>query len=341
MDGGGITMLTYLFKRLFFIIPTLIGIVLITFIVIRLAPGDPAEMRIRAAGQGVLADQAAVSIVEETRKLYGLDKPIPVQFGLWLKRVATFNFGDSYKDGRPVLKKIAEALPITLTLNIFTIFVIYFISIPWGILTSIKPAGFFDRLSSLILFVLYSLPSFWVALVLIVFIGGGDYLNWFPIAGLLSEGAERLPLLQKIGNLAWHLVLPVVCLTYGGFAFLARFSRATMLEVIHQDFIRTARAKGLSEWKVILKHGFRNALIPQLTLLGTLLPELLGGSVIIEQIFAIPGMGRLGFEAVLNRDYPVIMAIATIDALLTLVSLLISDLLYAAVDPRITFEAKK
>ncbi|MBI4124905.1 MAG: ABC transporter permease [Deltaproteobacteria bacterium] len=330
----------YLFKRFLLLFPTLLGIVLITFIVIRLAPGDPAEMKLKAQGQGLLADQAATSIIEETRKLYGLDKPIPVQFLLWFKRVATFDFGTSYKDGQSVLKRVGQALPITLTLNVLTLFVIYFISIPWGIFTSLKPAGLFDRLSALLLFVLYSLPSFWVAMLLIVFAAGGDYWDLFPIAGFISDGAEVLSFSQKIANVAWHLILPVVCLTYGGFAFLARFSRATMLEVIHQDFIRTARAKGLAEWKVILKHGFRNALIPQLTLLGTLLPALLGGSVIIEQIFAIPGMGRLGFEAVLNRDYPVIMAIATIDAFLTLVSLLISDLLYAVVDPRITFEAR-
>ena len=319
-------------------VPTLIGIIFITFMVIRLAPGDPAEMKLRGSAQGMLADKSAVSIVEETRKLYGLDKPIAVQFGIWVKRVATFDFGESYKDHQPVLGKIAAALPITLTLNIITILIVYLVSIPWGIVSAVKPAGLFDRMSALILFVLYSLPSFWVALMLIIFVAGGDYLNLFPIAGFISDEATRLNFFQKIGNVAWHLVLPVVCLTYGSFSFLARFSRATMLEVIHQDYIRTARAKGLSEWKVIVKHGFRNALIPQLTLLGTLLPALLGGSVIIEQIFAIPGMGRLGFEAVLNRDYPLIMAIATIDAFLTLISLLISDLLYVAVDPRITFE---
>lgn len=334
-------MLVYLFKRLLLILPTMLGIVLITFFVMRLAPGDPAELKLRMASQGALADQAAATIVEETRKLYGLDKPITVQFALWCKRVVTFDFGTSYKDSQLVLKKIAAALPITLVLNILTLFIVYFISIPWGVVSAMKPAGFFDRFSALILFVLYSLPSFWVALLLIVFFAGGDYWNWFPITGFISDGAEALNWTQKTGNVLWHLILPVVCLTYGSFSFLARFSRATMLEVIHQDFIRTARAKGLPEWKVIWKHGFRNALIPQLTLLGTLLPALLGGSVIVEQIFAIPGMGRLGFEAVLNRDYPVIMAIATIDAFLTLVSLLISDLLYAAVDPRITFEAKQ
>lgn len=333
-------MATYLLKRLLLLLPTLFGIVLITFVVIRLAPGDPAEMKIKASMHGTLSDQAASSIIEETRKLYGLDKPIPAQFALWLKRVVTFNFGNSYKDQQPVLVKVTEALPITLTLNILTIFIIYIISVPWGVFTSLRPASLFDRLSALGLFVLYSLPSFWVAMLLIVFVAGGDYLNLFPIAGFISDGASQLTWYQKVGNIGWHLVLPIFCLTYGGFAFLSRFSRATMLEVIHQDFIRTARAKGLSEWKVIFKHGLRNAMIPQLTLMGTLLPALLGGSVIIEQIFAIPGMGRLGFEAVLNRDYPVIMGIATIDAFLTLVSLLISDLLYMVVDPRITFEGK-
>ena len=334
-------MARYLFKRLLLIIPTFLGITIITFLVIRLAPGDPAEMKLRASAKGMVADKAAITIVEETRKLYGLDKPIPLQFVLWFKRVATFDFGDSYKDHQPVLKKIGQALPITLTLNVLTILIIYLVSIPWGIVSALKPKGWFDRMSALILFILYSLPSFWVAMLLIVFVAGGDYLNWFPIAGFISDGAEKLPLFQKMGNIAWHLVLPVICLTYGGFSFLARFSRATMLEVIHQDYIRTARAKGLSEWKVIFKHGLRNALIPQLTLMSTLLPALLGGSVIIEQIFSIPGMGRLGFESVLNRDYPVIMAIATIDAFLTLISLLISDLLYVVVDPRITFEAKQ
>ena len=328
----------YFLKRILLIFPTLFGIILITFFVIRLAPGDPAELRLGQMEQGMNADQSSLTIIEETRKLYGLDKPIHVQFGLWLKRVVTFDFGKSFKDKKPVLEKIGAALPITLTLNIITILLIYLISIPWGVANALRPAGWGDRLSALILFVLYSLPSFWVALILITFVSGGDYLDLFPIAGLMSDGAEALPFWNKIGNIAWHLVLPIVCLTYGGFSFLTRFARVTMLEVIHQDYMRTARAKGLSEWKVILKHGLRNALIPLLTLMGTLLPALLGGSVIIEQIFAIPGMGRLGFEAVLSRDYPVIMALALISAFLTLVSLLLSDLLYRVVDPRIRFE---
>lgn len=337
MEGHG-AMTSYLLKRLLLIFPTLFGIVVITFLVVRLAPGDPAEMKLRGASPGMFSEKDAASIIAQTRELYGLDKPLPVQFGRWFMRVVRLDFGESYKDQQPVLQKILDALPYTLILNLLTIAVIYIVSLPWGIFSSVRPNSPFDRLSALILFILYSLPTFWVALLLMIFVAGGDYLDLFPIAGWMSDGAENLAWHQRWANIAWHLVLPVVCLTYGGFSFLARFSRATMLEVIHQDFIRTARAKGLSEWKVILKHGFRNALIPQLTLMGTLLPALLGGSVIIEQIFAIPGMGRLGFEAVLNRDYQVIMAIATIDAFLTLVSLLISDLLYAVADPRIKYE---
>jgi peptide/nickel transport system permease protein len=177
-------------------------------------------------------------------------------------------------------------------------------------------------------------------MMLIILLAGGDYLNLFPITGIVSEGAGALPWYDWALNVGWHLVLPVTCLTYGGFAFLSRFTRASMLDVIRQDYIRTARAKGLSEWRVVTRHALRNALIPLLTLMGTLLPALLGGSVIIEQIFSIPGMGRLGFESVLARDYPVIMAIATISAFLTLVSIFLADIMYAVVDPRISFEKR-
>lgn len=330
----------YLFKRLFLMIPTMFGIVVITFAVVHLTPGDPASLRAQSATESLASDAVTRQIIDETKAVYGLDQPLYMQFGRWLKQVATLDFGTSYRDHRPVIAKIGEALPITLTLNVLTILVIYLVSIPLGTVAALRPQGFFDRCSSLVLFVLYSLPSFWVAMMLIVIFGGGDHLNWFPITGFVSAGAGVLPWYGWIGNVAWHLVLPIACLTYGGFAFLARFARASLLEVIRQDYIRTARAKGLSEWAVVVRHGLRNAMIPLLTLMGTLLPALLGGSVIIEQIFSIPGMGRLGFESVLARDYPVIMAIATISAFLTLVSILITDLLYVVVDPRITFERR-
>lgn len=318
-------------------IPTLFGIIVITFAVVHLAPGDPATLRAQSASESLSSDAATEEIIAQTKAIYGLDRPLYVQFWQWMKRVATLEFGESFRDHKPVTTKIAEALPITLTLNILTILIIYLVSIPLGTLSALKPKGLLDRASAIVLFVLYSLPSFWVAVMLMVIFGGGDWLNWFPISGFISDSASQLPWSGRIMNVAWHLVLPVICLTYGGFAFLSRFARGSLLEVIRQDYIRTARAKGLSEWQVVVKHGLRNAMIPLLTLMGTILPALLGGSVIIEQIFSIPGMGRLGFESVLARDYPVIMAIATISAFLTLVSILITDILYVVVDPRITF----
>lgn len=331
----------YLLKRFFWLVPTLFGITLITFFIIKLAPGDPVELKMQAASGTVRSEQMAKEVIDETRRLYGLDKPLYVQYGGWLKRIATLDFGESLIDHRPVLEKIKEALPITLVLNILTIIIIYLISIPLGVYSALHTGGLKDKAVTVFLFVLYSLPSFWVAALLIAYFGGGDYLNWFPIVGFESIGADQLRWFDRLANIAWHLVLPVVCLTYGGFTFLSRFVRGTMLEVVRQDYITTARAKGLPRWKVVWKHAFRNTMIPVLTLMGTLLPALLGGSVIIEQIFAIPGMGRLGFQSILARDYPVIMAIATIQAFLTLISLLLADILYVVADPRITFEGRE
>ena len=330
-------MIQYLVKRLLLMIPTLFGITIITFLIINLAPGDPASLKAQSATDALKGEAAAAEVVAQTKKLYGLDQPIYVRYGRWLTQIARLDFGNSYRDHRPVIEKIAAALPITLTLNILTILIVYIISIPVGAYAALKARGWPDRLSALVLFILYSLPNFWVAMMLIIVLGGGDYLNMFPIVGFVSDDASRLSWIGWIGNVAWHLVLPVTCLTYASFAFLARFQRASMLEVIRQDYIRTARAKGLTEWRVVWHHAMRNALIPLVTLMGTLLPGLLAGSVIIEQIFAIPGMGRLGFESVLARDYPVIMALTFIGALITLISVLVSDLLYVVIDPRITF----
>jgi peptide/nickel transport system permease protein len=331
----------YLIRRLLLIIPTFLGITLITFMVIKLSPGDPTAMKLRlSADQASLSDTVTRQIVEDTRKLYGLDKPLYVQYGSWLRRVITFDFGNSYKDHRPVMDKIAERLPITIELNLISIFLVYLIAIPIGVYSAVKQGTFIDRITTVFLFILYSLPSFWVAVLLIMFLGGGDFFDWFPIYGILSPGMEGAHWISRLGDHLWHLVLPVFCLTYGSLAALSRYQRAGMLEVIQQDYIRTARAKGLPEKIVVFKHAMRNSVIPIITLMGSLLPGMFGGSVIIENIFSIPGMGQLGFEAVLSRDYPVVLAIATIAAFLTLIGILISDLLYVWVDPRITYEAE-
>ncbi|MEN6440988.1 MAG: ABC transporter permease [Syntrophobacter sp.] len=334
-------MKAYLLKRAFQMIPTLLGITFITFLIIQLAPGNPAMLKLQMGkGQAELGGDKAISeqIVQQTKELYGLDKPIPIQYLLWVKRVFTLDFGTSYKDHRNVWDKIAERLPITIQLNIISIFLVYLIAIPCGIYSSTQSGTLADRAMTLLFFFLYSLPNFWVAVLLIMLFGGGDFWDIFPVYGISSIGSETMGFLPWLADRAWHLIVPVFCLTYGGLAYLSRLTRADMLEVIREDYIRTARAKGLSERIVIYKHAFRNALLPIVTLLAFLLPSMFGGSVIIESIFSIPGMGQLGFEAVLSRDYPVIMAITTISAFLTLIGLLISDILYAALDPRIKLE---
>ena len=334
-------MKTYILKRLLLIFPTILGISLITFFIIRLAPGDPAAMRLGSSSQGMIGNQELASeIIEKTRQQFGLDRPIHEQYWLWLKSMATLDFGRSYRDNRPVMDKIWERLPITLQLNFLALFLTYLLAIPIGIYSATHQYSASDKAMTVGLFVLYSLPSFWVATILILFLGGGDYWHLFPISGISSLDAENMAFGAWLQDRLWHLVLPVFCLTYGGLAYISRQMRVGMLEIIRQDYIRTARAKGLSEKVVVLKHALRNSLIPIITLMGQLLPALLGGSVIIESIFTIPGMGLLGFEAILSRDYPVVMAISTIAAVLTLLGLLLSDICYALVNPTISLEAE-
>jgi peptide/nickel transport system permease protein len=231
---------------------------------------------------------------------------------------------------------IGRALPVTLVLNGISLFFVYAITLPLGIMTAVKRGSALDRGAMVTVFILYSIPNFWAALLLML--AFSVKLDWLPLGGLVSAELLGMSIWETLGDRARHLILPVICLTYGGLAFLSRFARTATLEVINQDYIRTARAKGLAERVVIFKHTLRNALIPIVTILGMLLPSLIGGSVIIEQIFSLPGMGRLFFESILRRDYPVAMALSTISALLTLVSLLIMDLVYVWVDPRISFE---
>jgi len=334
-------MRSYLLRRLFLIIPTLLGISLVTFFIIQLAPGSPAELKIRPDQTGALGEQYTQEVIEQTRRLYGLDKPIHIRYFIWLKQIVTFNFGESYKDHRPVMEILLERIPISLQLSLSSIFLVYLLAVPIGVYSAYRQKGLLDRIITLLLFILYSLPNFWVAMMLILFLGGGRFLDWFPVYGLNSEAADAFGVWRWLLDRLWHLVLPITCLTYGGLAFLSRQQRGAMLEVIRQDYIRTARAKGLSEKLVVFKHALRNSLIPIITLSAALFPAMLGGSVIVESIFSIPGMGKLGFEAILARDYPVIMAIATISAFLTLVGILVADIVYTLVDPRISFEAKR
>ena len=331
---------SYFVKRLLLIVPTLLGISIISFVIIHLAPGDPAEL---SAGEGsrAIGDQAlAAQIIQETRALYGLDQPLHVQYWRWLKRILTLDFGVSLRDHRRIIDKLKERIPISVMLSGISLLLAYLISIPLGIYSSTHQYSIGDRATTIALFTLYSLPNFWIATMAIIYLGGGDFWNVFPVYGLKSAGAENWTFLERSRDLAWHLVLPITCMTYYTLAALSRYMRAAMLETIRQDYIRTARAKGLTERLVVYRHALRNSLIPIVTLLADLLPALIGGSVVIETIFSIPGMGQLSFEAVLNRDYPLIMAIFTLSALLTLAGILVADFFYTMVDPRIAHEKR-
>ncbi len=331
-------MTTYIIRRLVLMIPTLLGITIMVFAISRIAPGDPVSLSMGPGGQ--MDAERAADVRQVRMKLYGLDKPIPVQYFRWLWRVIRFDFGDSIKHHRPVSELIAERLPITLTLNLMAFVIIYAVSLPLGVLAAVKHKRFFDRSSSVMLFMLWSLPSIWVGQMLIGYFCGPTFFNWFPPAGLSSNNADVLPFFPWLLDRLWHLVLPVFCLSYGGFAYLTKQVRAGMLDSLGSDYVRTARAKGLSNRVVVIRHAFGNSVIPVITITATLLPAMFGGSIIIESIFSIPGMGRLAFEAVTTRDYNVVMAAATIAGVLNLIGLLLADIAYAIADPRISFEGE-
>jgi peptide/nickel transport system permease protein len=341
-------MLTYLVQRLCLLIPTFLGVTFIAFFIIHLAPGDPAELRagggLGAAGAAGLSTEKQSAVDQALlswRRQYGLDQPLPVQYWRWLRNLFTLEFGDSFKDNQPVWHKIAERLPVTIQLNAISVVLIYAVAIPLGIYSATHPYSFGDQLTTFGAFMLFALPSFWIGTLAIVFLCGGDFFYVFPPGGLTSlDYSPSWSFWQRLLDRLWHLCLPVSMLSYAGFAGLSRFMRSSMLENIRQDFVQTARAKGLSERVVMYKHVLRNSLIPIVTIMASILPGLISGSVIIETIFSIPGLGQLGYEAVLARDYPIIMAVFTISSLLTLVSILLSDILLTVVDPRITFSGR-
>jgi peptide/nickel transport system permease protein len=272
--------------------------------------------------------------LEELIKLYGLDKPLYEQYWNWLKRIVFLDFGRSFAPhGRPVIQMIRERLPITLALNIIEMLIIVAMAVPVGVMSATRQYSAFDKSTTVFVFVGFATPDFWLAVMLQILLG--VHLGWLPISGLRLPVWEYLPFWQQQWDFASHLILPIAVATFGGLAGFSRYMRQSMLEVIRQDYVQSARAKGLPESVVIGKHALRNAMLPIITVLGLSLPGLIGGSVIVETIFAIPGMGQLMVQAVWERDYPVIMANLVIVASLTLVANLIADLSYSLIDPRI------
>ena len=333
-------MLKYIIKRVLWMIPLLIGISLISFFIMHLAPGDITS------NETAFNPKANEESRQKLREMYNLDKPVIVQYGLWLKRLATLDFGKSFashqkpvfwqttdKDGNVTKGLIQEALPITLMINILGLAITLILAIPLGIIAARKYQGWQDRSITLFNFVGFSIPGFWLSLLLMYWLGVVN--NWFPISGLHSLNYESLDTWGKIKDSLSHLFLPVVIPSITGLAGITLFVKNGMLDVLHQDYITTARAKGLNEHKVIYTHALRNALLPLITIIGLSIPGLIGGSVIAETIFAIPGMGKLFYDAVLMRDFPVVMGILTIGSALTLLGNLLADLMYAWADPRV------
>ncbi|MFZ1322196.1 MAG: ABC transporter permease [Ignavibacteria bacterium] len=336
-------MTDYVIRRILLFIPTLIIITMITFLVCRLAPGDPTEMKIGQTQEAQKTDSKNLmneQAKEFYKKKFGLDKPLYMQYFIWIGNMLQGDFGNSFKDDRPVIDKITERLPVTITISLLSFLLIYTIAIPIGIYSAVRQYSFSDRITTVVLFVLYSLPNFWVATLAIVFLCNVEYLKIFPTAGIRSEDFDSLGFMGQVKDRFMHLFLPVTISSLTSFAFISRQMRSSMLEVIRQDYIRTAKAKGLSERKVVMKHALRNSLIPIITLIGGLLPAMIGGSVIIETIFSIPGIGQLAFQAILDRDYPLIMAELVLTSVLTVVGILVVDILYSFVDPRIAFSKK-
>ena len=321
-------MLLFALRRIVLSIPLLIGITFISYLVIGLAPGGPLDFLTPED------PNASPEVRERLIKEFGLDQPVYIQYWQWLKRVARLDFGRTFlPDGKPVLTKIGERLPITLLLNAIEMLVIVGLAVPIGVLSAVRQYSLYDKVTTVFVFVGFATPDFWLALLLMILFG--VELGWLPISGLRSLNWEYLSFWRQQWDVIGHLVLPITVATFGGLAGFSRYMRQSMLEVVRQDYIQTARAKGLAEQVIIGKHALRNALLPVVTILGLSLPGLIGGSVIIESIFAIPGMGQLMVQSVFSRDYPVVMGNLVIVASLTLIANLVADIAYGMVDPRI------
>ena len=339
-------MTKYIAKRVLMMIPTLLGITVISFFIINLAPGSPIEKKIQeirfsggGEGDGGGASHYGVSqeVIEELKKQYGFDKPIYIRYLIWLKRIVTLDFGESFSYEAPVLEVIVSKLPVSIQFGLASFILVYLICIPLGIMMAVYDGTRFDVIASGILFVLYSIMPVVLAILLITFFAGGSFFDIFPIGDLYSDEYEFLSVGGKILDRVHHFILPLTCYMIGQFTVLSMLMKNSLLSEIRQDYVRTARAKGLSEKIVIYKHTLRNALIPIVTGFGSFLGFFLAGSLIIELVFNLDGLGLLSYKSVLDRDYNVMMAMLFIVSVVSLLGRLISDLLYVVVDPRIHY----
>jgi len=331
-------------------IPTLIGVTIVTFIIINLAPGSPIEQKIQQmkfGGMGRESSNSSTSskssgvseeVIEALKKQYGFDKPVHIRYLIWLKNISKLDFGESFTYEEPVIDVIISKFPVSLQFGIISLIMSYMVCVILGVAKAVKHGSTFDYVTSTILFVTYSIPGFMLAILLIVYFAGGRFYNWFPIGELYSDNYMTLDFWGKIVDRVHHFILPLICYMIGSFTVLTMLMKNSLLDEIKKDYIRTARAKGLSEKTVYLKHALRNALIPIVTGIGGFLAVFFAGSLLLESIFQLDGMGLLGYKSILQRDYNVIMGLIFIESILLLIGNLISDMAYIVVDPRINFE---
>lgn len=347
-------MLGYIAKRLLLMIPTLFGILLITFSVMQFVPGGPVEQLIQelrgrgAAGEVASSDNAYrgregvdPARLQEIRELYGFDKPAPVRFWEMLKRFARFDLGTSYFHHKSVWELVKEKLPVSISLGLWTFFISYLVSIPLGIAKAVRHGSRFDLLTSTAILAGYAIPSFVLGVVLLVLFGGGTFWQIFPLRGLTSDDFEQLSLAGKVMDYLWHITLPVTAMVVGSFAVTTMLTKNTFLEEVRKQYVLTARAKGLSQSRVLYRHVFRNALIPLVTgFPAAFVGAFFAGSLLIETLFSLDGLGLLSYESVMKRDYPVVMGTLFLFTLIGLFTKLITDLCYVWVDPRVKFDGQ-
>lgn len=343
-------MFTYILKRLLIMIPTLLGVTIVTFIIINLAPGSPIEQRIQQmkfggmgheGGGGHGSDKSSgvsEEVIEALKKQYGFDKPVHVRYWIWLKNIAHLDFGESFTYEEPVVDVIASKFPVSIQFGVVSLIMSYLVCIVLGVLKAVRHGTTFDYITSFLLFVFYSIPGFMLAILLIVYFAGGSFYDWFPMGELYSDNYYDLSLWGKIVDRVHHFILPLICYMIGSFTVLTMLMKNSLLDEIKRDYIRTARAKGVSEKVVYLKHALRNALIPIVTGIGGFLSVFFAGSLLLESIFQLDGIGLLSYKSILQRDYNVIMGLIFIQSVLMLIGNLLSDLAYVAVDPRIDYK---
>ncbi len=320
-----------------------------SFVIINLAPGSPVEQKLQqmrfgggegggATGGGTRSTGVNEEIIESLKKQYGFDKPVLVRYWIWLQNIFRLDFGESFTYGEPVIDVITSKFPVSLQFGIVSLILTYLVCIPLGVKKALSAGQSFDRFSGILLYIAYSVPPLVLGIFLIVVFAGESYLSWFPIGGLYSDNYESLSFAGKVWDRAQHFVLPTICYLIGGFTELTLLTRNSMLDIIKSDYIRTARAKGLSEKIVVYKHALRNALIPVATGLGGYLGVFLTGSLIIEKIFNLDGIGLLSYSSILSRDYNVVMGLLFLSSMALMLGNLLSDLIYVMVDPRIDFK---